>query len=127
MYNDTNAAVPPTLVAEVSELIERRAKAKAKKAKKKLVDWRSKNRGRTAELQTEIHGWLDIIGEGFTVKALAELVGISRQLMLYHLKKMAATRQLVMALEPCEVNGGLQFHVWANGVAAAHFLARVAA
>lgn len=120
MYQDTNAP------SEVFELTSAR-RTRRSRTKKRTVNWQSANRGRTSKLQEQIHGWLNIIGEGFSVSELAGLVGISRQLCLYHLKKMAATRQLVMALEPCEGNGGLQFHVWANGVAAAHFLARVAA
>lgn len=121
MYQDTSITSPSEIVFELST-----RRAQTKKKAKRTVNWQSKNRGRTSSLQAEIHGWLNVINEGFSVTELAELVGISRQLMLYHLKKMAATRQLVMALEPCEGNGGLQFHVWGNGLAAAHFLARAA-
>lgn len=120
MHEDTSNPIPGGLVFEL------RPRRPRPKRAKRVVNWQSKNRGRTSKLQSEIHEWLSIVGEGFSVSQLAGLMGVSRQLMLYHLKKMAATRQLVMALEPCEGNGGLQFHIWANGVAAAHFLARAA-
>jgi hypothetical protein len=55
---------------------------------------------------------LDHAEEGFTVRELAGELGMSRQLCLYHVKKMAATSQLVMILEPCLESGGLRFRVW---------------
>lgn len=100
----------------------KRSRARQRRA----PNWKSKNRGSTDELQHTIHDWLEIRGSGLVVSELAALLGISRQLCLYHLKKMAATSQLCMALEPCDGNGGLRFRVWANRTAAAYFLARAA-
>ena len=43
---------------------------------------------------------------------LADLLGVSRQLCLYHVKKYAAVAGCVLVLEPCAENGGLRFRVW---------------
>lgn len=48
-------------------------------------------------------------------------LGISRQLALYHVKKLAAAGALTMILEPCERNGGLQFACWDTGALARAF------
>lgn len=113
-----------TVLHPVSDQPGTRKRSRARQ--RRTPNWQSKNRGRTGALQRLIHDWLDIRGAGMVVSELAALLGISRQLCLYHLKKMAATSQLVMALEPCQGNGGLQFHIWANRTAAAYFLARAA-
>lgn len=127
MFSDIafTASVTP-LISDTFIRIPRIKTARTKTKAKRVVNWQSKNRGRTDELQASIREWLRTFEEGFSVKDLASTLNISRQLCLYHLKKMAATSQLVMALEPCEDNGGLQFHVWANAHAAVLFLARAA-
>lgn len=67
-----------------------------------------------------------LAGEGFTVSEIGRALGMSRQLVLYHVKKMAATAQLVMVLEPCIGNGGVQFRVWDEMALAAHYAAFIA-
>ena len=56
-----------------------------------------------------------------TVRELGDSLGISRQLALYHVKKGVASGELVMLLQPCPNNGGLQFQVWAPTEIARHF------
>lgn len=60
-------------------------------------------------------------GEGLSVSEVARGTGISRQLALYHLKKLAASGLIVMMLEPCTINGGLRFSCWNEMALAAHF------
>lgn len=87
--------------------------ARSTKTKKsKEVNYRSVNRRGTAQKQRVLLELLSRSDVGHTVTELAKLVGMSRQLCLYHVKKMAAQAQLVMILEPCLGNGGLQFRVW---------------
>lgn len=66
----------------------------------------------TLEKQHRILAWLREAPAGWTVAELGFLLGMSRQLALYHVKKLAATGQLLAELEPCVENGGLRFRVW---------------
>lgn len=88
---------------------------------KRTVNYRSPSRPSTIEKQNAILMLLARAGEGLSVSELATLLGISRQLCLYHVKKMAATSQLVMQLEPCVGNGGLQFRLWDEEALASHY------
>lgn len=65
--------------------------------------------------QQRILMWLRESTTGWTVAELGLLLGMSRQLTLYHIKKLAATGQLLAELEPCTENGGLRFRVWDRG------------
>jgi hypothetical protein len=106
----TAEILTPRLVeprARKSEPARPRARAKARQ-----INYKSRNRPGTIAKQEAITRWLKAGDEGFTVTELAALLGISRQLCLYHVKKMAAQAQLVMILEPCDGNGGLQYKVW---------------
>jgi hypothetical protein len=85
---------------------------KARKSRSRPVNYKARNRPGTVQKQEAIARWLRAGDEGFTVSELAALLGISRQLCLYHVKKMAAQAQIVMILEPCDGNGGLQYKVW---------------
>lgn len=87
-------------------------KTRAPKARSRQINYKSRNRPGTVAKHEAIARWIKAGDEGFTVTELAALLGISRQLCLYHVKKMAAQAQLVMILEPCEGNGGLQYKVW---------------
>ena len=95
----------------------------AKKAKRREVNYKSTNRKGTEEKQRLIRELL-ASGLPFTVRAIGVALGISRQLALYHVKKMAATSQLVMMLEPCERNGGLQFRCWTQETLEAFYVSR---
>lgn len=79
------------------------------------VNYRSSSTPATAKKQERIRELLALAGEGFTISEIGRALGMSRQLALYHIKKMAATAQLVMVLEPCIGNGGVQFRVWDEG------------
>lgn len=76
-------------------------------------EYRSRSTEATLRKQTAIRRLLSSVHDGLTVTEVARALGVSRQLALYHLKKLAATcAECVMVLEPCEVNGGLRFRVW---------------
>lgn len=87
-------------------------KRRARRTPKRTVDYAARSTAATLRKQEAIRTFLELAGEGATVTQVGEALGISRQLALYHVKKMAATSQLVMILEPCLENGGLQFKVW---------------
>jgi hypothetical protein len=93
----------------------------ARKRAKRSPNWRSGSTPATLKKQAAIRELL-ATGISFTVRAIGEALGMSRQLALYHIKKMAATHQLVMMLEPCDVNGGLQYRVWDEGALMAHYI-----
>jgi hypothetical protein len=94
---------------------------KSKKPARRTVNYRSENKPSTLQKQDRIAMLLSMIGEGLTVAEIGKAIGCSRQLALYHVKKMAAQAKLVMVLEPCEGNGGLQFRVWDQMMLAAHY------
>lgn len=64
---------------------------------------------------------LEGLAEGLTVAEVGRALGMSRQLALYHLKRMAAHSQVVLVLEPCEQNGGVRFRAWSQLALAAHY------
>lgn len=66
-------------------------------------------------------------GLSFTVRAIGEALGISRQLALYHVKRMAAAGRVVLVLEPCPRNGGLQYRVWTEAGLMAHYVVKARA
>jgi len=103
----------------ISELGPKTARTK----KTRRPNWRSSSTPATLRKQAAIRELL-ATGIPFTVRAIGEALGMSRQLALYHVKKMAATSQLVMMLEPCERNGGLQYRVWDEGALMAHYMLR---
>lgn len=87
----------------------------------RTVNYRSASTPATAKKQQLIRELLALTGEGLTVSEIGRALGISRQLALYHVKKMAATYQCAMILEPCLGNGGLQYKVWDEMALAAHY------
>lgn len=93
--------------------------------KRNVINFQSAVTRATLRKQAEILEWLSL-GDGMTVSEIGTALGISRQLALYHLKKMAAASKLVMVLEPCVGNGGLQFRVWDRQAVAARWLSRAA-
>lgn len=88
---------------------------------RRTVSYRSASTPATLRKQTAIRELLALSGEGLTVSEIGRALGISRQLALYHVKKMAATYQCAMMLEPCIGNGGLQYKVWDEMALAAHY------
>lgn len=103
----------------IGELAPKRSRARRKA--KKQPNWRSSSTPATLRKQAAIRELL-AAGIPFTVRAIGEALGMSRQLALYHIKKMAASHQLVMVLEPCDANGGLQYRVWDEGALMAHYM-----
>lgn len=86
---------------------KRAAKAKAKRA----PNYAGRNRPATERLHRVI---AEILREtdGLTLAQIGAAVGMSRQLARYHVLKMVAHRRLIVVLEPCEGNGGVQYRVW---------------
>jgi len=85
------------------------------------MNWASKSTARTLDRQDVIERVLKCAKAGFTVRELAVEVGISRQLALYHVKKLVAAKRVAMLLEPCAINGQLQFRVWHPTTLARHY------
>lgn len=85
------------------------------------VNYRSASTPATIQKQARILKLLAASPDGYTVTEIGKALGMSRQLALYHIKKLAATYQLTMILEPCLGNGGLQFRVWDETQVAAHY------
>jgi DNA-binding CsgD family transcriptional regulator len=79
---------------------------------RRQVNYRSASRPATIQKQARILALLETTPGGLSVAEIGEALGISRQLALYHVKKLAAALGLVMQLEPCLENGGLQFRCW---------------
>jgi hypothetical protein len=76
------------------------------------TNWLSRSTGRTLDFQDQLVAALQGASLGFTVRELGEALGTSRQHALYHVKKAVAAGRIVMLLEPCEANAGLQFRCW---------------
>ncbi len=95
--------------------------------KARAQNYTSRSTPRTVERQAHIAEWLELFREGLTVAELASALGISRQLCLYHVKKLAAQRGLVMVLEPCLENGGLRYRCWSETALMGHYVQRFTA
>ena len=108
----TREILRPRLPKEPAQAKPARKSRRAGRKPKRTVNYKSRNRPGTVAKQEAITRWLRGADEGCTVSELAAVLGISRQLCLYHVKKMAAHAHLVMILEPCDGNGGLQYKVW---------------
>lgn len=70
---------------------------------------------KTQERYWELRALLDLAGRGATIAELAGALGWSRQLVLYHLKRLASGvggGGVVLQLEPCAANGRLQYRCW---------------
>lgn len=96
------------------------ARRRSKRAKR--PDWTRPSKPRSLALQDRIAAILARCEGGLIVRELAELLGVSRQLALYHLKKLAARAGVVMVLEPCAENGGLRFRCWDDTALALSYL-----
>ncbi len=118
-FDDTTAThtLNGTYISELAPATKKRAKRKSKRG----PNYRSASTPATLQKQAAIRELL-ATGIAFDVRSIGEALGISRQLALYHVKKMAATAQLVMVLEPCEVNGGLRYRVWDESALMAHYI-----
>ena len=101
---------------------KRRAKRTRKTVNgRRTVNYAARSTQATLAKQAQIAELLELAGEGLTVREIGNALGISRQLALYHVKKMAASYGCAMLLEPCNINGGLQFKVWNEMALAAHY------
>lgn len=103
----------------------RRAPSKPRqraRARRPRQDWTRPSKPRSLALQERIAGILAGCEGGLTVRELADVIGVSRQLTLYHVKKLAARAGVVMVLEPCAENGGLRFRCWDDTALALSYL-----
>lgn len=91
---------------------------------KRRPNYAAKPTAKSLRLWAEIGDWLGLFNDGLTVSELANALGIGRQLCLYHVKRLAASKGLVMVLEPCLDNGGLRFRVWSDHSIMAHYVRR---
>jgi predicted transcriptional regulator len=91
------------------------------KTKARKTNFASRSTAATLRKQEAILDLLQRVGLGLTVKDVGAALGMSRQLALYHLKKMAAAGRLAMVLSPCERNGGVQFMCWDEMALAGHY------
>lgn len=88
------------------------------------TNFHARNQQKTLDKQNAILQILVQEGDGLIISELAEKLGISRQLCLYHVKKMAASFQLKLELEPCIGNGGLRYRIWDEEVLARNYARR---
>jgi hypothetical protein len=88
---------------------------------RRQVNYRARSTPRTQAKHDLIAAILFATRDGLSVAEIGKAVGMSRQLALYHVKKMAAAYGLVMVLEPCLGNGGLQFRCWDSTRLAEHY------
>lgn len=104
--------IPTGLPAIPVALPELETRRKRGTKKRKPVNYKSRNSTKTVVLQERVRSLLARSHNGFTVSELGSELGVSRQLALYHLKKMVATGQILMLLEPCRENSGVRFRCW---------------
>lgn len=88
---------------------------------KRQPNYAGANRPKTERMHRVIAQLLQQ-SDGMTLSELGRAMGMSRQLMRYHVLKMCAHKRVVVILEPCEGNGGVQYRVWEK---AAHAQAAV--
>lgn len=106
-YTDPTAE-RPSYIADILKP----PRARRQRKQRRTVNWKSASTPRTLMYQARVRWLLEHSEEGMPVKEMAADLGISRQLMLYHVKKMAATGQIVLVFEPCADNGGLRLRAW---------------
>ena len=100
--------------------MRRRAATRKHRKPARQVNYRSANRGRSMRLQEAIMALL-AHHDGMTLHDIGDAVGISRQLARYHVLKLVAHRRLLVVLEACEQNGGVQYRVWEHASLAAAY------
>jgi predicted DNA-binding transcriptional regulator len=67
---------------------------------------------------------LSFASEGMSVREMAHELGISRQLCLYHVKKLAADLGCVLVSAGCAANGQMMWQVWDESWLARYYAAR---
>lgn len=106
----TPVEVPPPAVAPV----ERPRPPVKAKPRPRSVNYGSASSPATVRKQIAIRDLLTSAAgrEGLTVREIAAHIGISRQLALYHVKKLVALGGAVAELVPSPDNGGVRYLVW---------------
>lgn len=80
--------------------------------KRKTLNYRSVSIPATYHRHLDMLAWLELEPGGMSLEELADAVDMSRQLALYHVKKLAAAGQIKAELEPTDRNGGVRFRIW---------------
>lgn len=93
-------------------------RAPRRKKARRPVNYAGRNRPATDRLHARIAALLEV-HDGLTLRDIGEAMGISRQLARYHILKMVAHKRLLVILEPCEGNGGVQYRVYERAAYAA--------
>lgn len=91
---------------------------RSRKRARRPVNYAGRNRPATDRLHARIAALLEV-HDGLTLRDIGEAMGISRQLARYHVLKMVAHKRLLVILEPCEGNGGVQYRVYERAAYAA--------
>lgn len=108
-------AAPPAPAAAPVEQPKPPVKAKPRpRPDRRAVNYRSASSPATVRKQIAIRDLLTSAAgrEGLTVREIAAHIGISRQLALYHVKKLVALGGAVAELVPSPDNGGVRYLVW---------------
>lgn len=77
-----------------------------------MTEYKSNSTETTLQRQALIRRFLRHEPNGLTVTEIADDLGLTSSLTLYHLKKMAATYQLVLVPELYKGPGGLRYRAW---------------
>ncbi len=121
-FTQTSFAFPELIIAEPvippAAAPARRARRNRRSAARKPVNYAGRNRPATDRLHARIAALLEV-HDGLTLRDIGEAMGISRQLARYHVLKMVAHRRLLVIVEPCEGNGGVQYRVYERAAYAA--------
>jgi hypothetical protein len=99
------------------------AKPRQRAASRDRINWRSRSTVSSLAKSERLQKLLAAMTQGLTVREIGVQLGMSRQLALYHVKKACAAGLIQMILEPCAINGGLQYRVW-NPIQLARHCAR---
>lgn len=120
---DNPQPLPPPPRMPASDIRELRParRQRAASPRRGRANWLSRSTARTLDFQDRLVAALARAVGGFSVKELGQELGVSRQHVLYHVKKAVASGRITMLLEPCEANGGLQFRCWNQAQLARRF------
>lgn len=116
---DNPQPLPPPPRMPASDI--RELKPRPKTPRRGRANWLSRSSSKTLDFQDRVVAVLQNASKGYTMRELGSELGVSRQHALYHVKKAVAAGRIMMVLQPCEANGGLQFRVWSQAQLARRF------
>ena len=93
--------------------------------RKRTVNFKSDvTRGRTVGLESRLLAELADSPDGLTMREIGDELGIGRVDATYHCKRLAASGELRLELEPCDDNSGIRLRAWDVSLHAAKVRAR---